>query len=91
MTAQQERILVVEGDHAVADLISRQTLKPLCFRVKVIRDAPMALQEVKNFLPDIMIVNLDLPGLSGKDLLVALSSQGVDLPVILSLSFPLYG
>jgi len=82
MIAQQERILVVEGDHSVSDLISRQTLKPLGFRVKVIRDAPMALQEVKTFLPDIMIVNLDLPGLSGKDLLVALSSQGVDLPVI---------
>jgi len=82
MSTQQERILVVEGDPAVSDLISRQTLKPLGFQVKVLHDAPRAIQEAKNFYPEIMIVNLSLPGLSGKDLLVALSSQGIKIPVI---------
>jgi FixJ family two-component response regulator len=83
MDIEQERILVVEGDHQISDLISRQTLKPLGYQVKVIHDAPSALQEVKRFLPDIMIVNLNLPGLSGKDLLVALSSQRINIPVII--------
>jgi signal transduction histidine kinase/DNA-binding response OmpR family regulator len=77
-----ERILVVEGDPEVSDLIARQALKPLGFQVRVIRDAPRALQEALNFAPDIIIVNLNLPGLSGKDLLVALSSQGMSIPVI---------
>lgn len=82
MTLKYERILVVEDDPEISDLIARQSLKPLGFQVKVIHDAPRALQEAMNFAPDIMIVNLDLPGLSGKDLLVALSSQGMSVPVI---------
>jgi signal transduction histidine kinase/FixJ family two-component response regulator len=82
MSTYQERILVVEGDPGVSDLIARQTLEPLGFQVKVIRNAPGALQEAVSFIPDIMIVNLNLPGLSGKDLLVALSSQGLSIPVI---------
>jgi len=82
MSTYQERILVVEGDPGVSDLIARQTLEPLGFQVRVIRNVPGALQEAVSFIPDIMIVNLNLPGLSGKDLLVALSSQGLSIPVI---------
>jgi signal transduction histidine kinase/FixJ family two-component response regulator len=82
MSTYQERILVVEGDPGVSDLIARQTLEPLGFQVRVIRNVPEALQEATSFIPDIMIVNLNLPGLSGKDLLVALSSQGLSIPVI---------
>jgi two-component system NtrC family sensor kinase len=34
--------------------------------------------------PDLIIMELDLPGLSGKDLMVALNSQGFDAPVIVT-------
>ena len=30
--------------------------------------------------PDAIIVNLDMPGLSGKDLMIALTAQRVDTP-----------
>jgi signal transduction histidine kinase/CheY-like chemotaxis protein len=78
----QERILIVEGNPEVSDLIARQALKPLGYQVKVIHEAPKAIQEAIRYVPDILIVNLKLPGLSGKDLLVALSSQGMVMPVI---------
>lgn len=82
MKAQLERILVVENDPEIIDLITRQTLQALGYRVEVALGAPNALQQAAHFSPDIIIANLQLPGLSGKDLLVALSSQGLNVPVI---------
>ncbi|OGO28058.1 MAG: hypothetical protein A2Z16_04170 [Chloroflexi bacterium RBG_16_54_18] len=82
MGNQQEKILLVESSHKNSDLIARQTLVPLGYRVKVASSVPTALQETVRFSPDLIITNLKLPGLSGKDLLVALTSQGLELPVI---------
>ena len=82
MSTTRERILVVEADPEISDLIARQALRPMGYQVKVFSVAPKAIQEAVRLSPDVMIVNLNLPGLSGKDLLVALSSQGLDMPVI---------
>ncbi len=82
MNTQPERILLVENDPENGDLISRQTLQPLGYRVQVVGAAAQAIQEAVRFAPDVIIANLKLPGLSSKDLLVALSSQGMDVPVI---------
>jgi len=82
MSSSRERILIVEGDLDTSDLIARQALKPLGYQVKVIHEAPMAIQEAIKFVPDILIVNLNLPGLSGKDLLIAFASQGMTMPAI---------
>ena len=82
MSTERERILLVESDPEVGDLIARQTLKPLGYKVEIVKVASTAIQAAIRFSPDVIIVNLDLPGLSGKDLLVALASQGVDTPVI---------
>jgi len=82
MTVPQERILLVENDLETSDLIARQALKPLGYQVKVEGDGTIALQEAIRFSPDVVLVNMNLPGLSGKDLMVALSSQGIKIPVI---------
>ena len=77
-----ERILVVENDPDVIDLIARQTLQAMDFRVEISQGAPEAIQQAARYSPDVIIANLNLPGLSGKDLLVALNSQGLEIPVI---------
>lgn len=82
MSNSQERILIVEDDPDISDLIARQVLRPLGYRVKLVYEAPLAIQAVMSFEPDVMIVNLNLSGLSGKDLMVALSAQGLEIPVI---------
>jgi signal transduction histidine kinase/DNA-binding response OmpR family regulator len=82
MANSQERILLVESDLEISDLIARQALKPLGYQVKVVGDGTSALQEAVRLSPDVVLVNMNLPGLSGKDLLVALSSQGHETPVI---------
>jgi two-component system NtrC family sensor kinase len=82
MRTSRERILLVESDPEISDLISRQTLQTMGYQVQVARAASQAIQDVGRFLPDIIITNLNLPDLSGKDMLVALNSQGISAPVI---------
>jgi DNA-binding response OmpR family regulator len=82
MTTPQERILLVENDPQLIDLIYHQTLRPMGYRVKVVGTASAAIQEAVKFSPDLIIASLNLSGLSGKDLIVALSSQGTEVPVI---------
>src|SRR5512139_193561 len=82
MALSAERILVVESDPDVSDLIARQALKPLGYQISVATDAASAIRQAVQAAPDLIISNLVLPGLSGKDLLVALSSQGISAPFI---------
>ena len=77
-----EKILLVESDPDISDLIARQSLQPLGYQVNVASDAGAALKQAVQTPPDLVIANLSLPGLSGKDLLVALTSQGVETPLI---------
>jgi DNA-binding response OmpR family regulator len=77
-----ERVLVVESDPDISDLISRQALQPLGYQVSVAADAGSAVRQALQFQPDVILAALNLQGLSGKDLLVAFSSQGITTPII---------
>lgn len=77
-----ERVVVVESDPDISDLIARQALQPLGYQVTVVSDASAVLQQALQTPPDLLIANLSLPGLNAKDLMVALSSQGVNVPLV---------
>jgi DNA-binding response OmpR family regulator len=78
-----EHILLVESDLNIIDLVARQTLQTLGYYVDVANNAVQALRLAILTPPDLIITNLNLPDLSGKDLLVALTSQGITAPIIL--------
>ena len=82
MAKDKELILLIENDPDISDLIARQALIPLGYRVKVVRDANKALKASMKLAPDLVIANLNSTGLSGKDLLVAFTAQNFDFPVI---------
>ena len=82
MADRKDRILVVESNPAIRDLLVRQTLLVQGYQVREVSDASAAIPQSVDFSPDLLIINLHLPGLSGKDLLVALSAQGIAIPVI---------
>ncbi len=80
----RERILIVDEDLDVLDLLSRQVLIPLGYEVATADDTGSAIQQAVSFSPDLIIASLTLPGLSGKDLLVALRSQGVEVSMLVT-------
>jgi len=82
MPSTNVRILLVESDPEICDLISRQALQPLGYQVLVVSEASKAIQQVIKFTPDLIISNINLLGLNGKDLMVVLTSQSMQTPLI---------
>lgn len=82
MAPSGDRILLVEHDPEISDLIARQALRSVGYQVDVVADATSAIKHAVQTPPDLIIANLNLPGLSAKDLLIALSSQGVNTPLL---------
>ena len=80
---KRDRILIVESDPLICDFVSRQALQAVGYQTFVVGDASTAIGRVVQLLPDLIISDLNLPGLSGKDLMVALTSQGLNIPVII--------
>lgn len=78
----KERVLVVDEDSEVLDLLTRQVLEPMGYETAEASNAGSAIQSALNFAPDLILASLTLPGLSGKDLLVALRSQGIEVPML---------
>lgn len=78
MPTQIEKILVVDEDPEVLDLVAQQVLKPMGYQVAVAQDGNKALQIANQMRPDIIITALGLPGLSGRDLLAALQAEGLE-------------
>lgn len=82
MASSGDRILLVEHDPEISDLIARQALKSVGYHVDVVSDSSAAIKKSLQNPPDLIIANLNLPGLSAKDMLIALSSQGVNTPLM---------
>jgi len=62
-----ERILVVEDDASIRSGL-RLTLEMECFDVQEAGEGTTALELVRSFRPDVVILDLMLPGISGFDL-----------------------
>src|ERR1044071_6397090 len=82
MASAGDRILLVENNPKISDLIARQTLIPTGYSVDVVADSNSAVKQALLTHPDLIIADLNLPGLSAKDLLIALASQGVKTPLL---------
>ena len=77
-----ERILVVEDDaHLAAGL--RYNLEKAGYLVSHAASGPEGLQLARESRPDLIVLDLMLPGLHGFDLLGALRADGVRTPVII--------
>jgi len=75
-------ILIVDDDPDVRDLLREGVFAGDEFRVLEARDGPDALTLLGQESPDLILLDLVLPGLSGMDVLVAFASHGVQAPVI---------
>ena len=83
MASAGDRILLVEDDPEISDLIARQALIPGGYQVDVLADSTAAIQQALLAPPDLIVADLNLPGLNAKDLLVAFAAQGIETPVLI--------
>ena len=60
----KQKILIVDDDENIAELISLYMTKE-CFETKIVHDGESALTEAANFSPDLILLDLMLPGIDG--------------------------
>ena len=82
MSPAPERILLVESDPDISQVIARQALRPLGYDVTVLTNAADGIEAALADPPDLIIANLNLPDLGGKDVLAAISAKGVNAPLV---------
>jgi DNA-binding response OmpR family regulator len=81
-TTDTGRVLVVEDDDAVRVAVDRG-LGVHGFDVSAVADAEAALSSVARRRPDVMIVDVGLPGMSGIELCTRLRGSAIDTPILI--------
>ena len=82
MNDQRDTILIVDNDAEVRALLREHVLTSQAFGVLEAKDGPDALLIASQRHPDLILLDIHLPGLSGNDLLVGFKSQGYRGPLI---------
>lgn len=80
MTSKQ-KILIVDDDNNIAELISLYLTKE-CFETKIVNDGEQALREFDSFHPDLLLLDLMLPGIDGYQVCRELRHTS-DVPIIM--------
>lgn len=82
MSEQTDTVLIVDDDPETRALLAEQVLSAPHFHILEAQDGPDALRLFHQQTPDLVLLDLELPGLSGRDMLVALRAQGYRGPLI---------
>ena len=75
------RVLVVEDDESIADVL-RRTLRQEGHEVRSSVDGVEALQAAEEFVPDLVILDLGLPGLDGVEVCRRMRADS-DVPILI--------
>ena len=76
------RILLVEDDRSIASFVEPE-LEHTGFQVRCAYDGPSGLEEAQRFRPELIVLDIMLPGLDGVGLLKRLRQEGNRVPVIM--------
>ena len=77
----KQKILIVDDDNNIAELIALYLTKE-CFETKIVNDGEEALKEFVSFRPDLIILDLMLPGVDGFEICREVRSQK-NTPIIM--------
>ena len=80
MVAKQ-KILIVDDDNNIAELISLYLTKE-CFETKIVNDGELALKEFQTFRPNLILLDLMLPGIDGFEICREIRHTS-DVPIIM--------
>lgn len=79
--ATKQKILIVDDDENIAELISLYMTKE-CFDTMIVGDGESALAAVNSFAPDLILLDLMLPGIDGYQVCREVRSKS-SLPIIM--------
>ncbi|HZD11737.1 MAG TPA: response regulator [Candidatus Binatia bacterium] len=82
-TGKRERVLVVDDAREIREFLTEYILEPQGFEVLTASDGLEGLQLAFSEQPDLLIVDVQMPNMSGLELLRRLRLRRVDIPAIL--------
>ena len=77
----KQKILIVDDDNNIAELISLYLTKE-CFETRIVNDGEQALKEFSVFQPDLILLDLMLPGIDGYQVCREIRHTS-DVPIIM--------
>ena len=77
----KQKILIVDDDNNIAELISLYLTKE-CFETKIVNDGELALKEFQTFRPNLILLDLMLPGIDGYQVCREIRHTS-DVPIIM--------
>ena len=89
MTEERRTILVVDDEESIRFLY-RDELEEEGYRVIVARDGEEALRKVRDESPDLVTLDIRMPGMDGIEVLQKIKGRYRDLPVIMSTAYGEY-
>ena len=79
--ASKQKILIVDDDNNIAELISLYLTKE-CYDTKIVNDGEEAVREFHSFQPNLILLDLMLPGMDGFAVLEHIRGESCETPVI---------
>ena len=79
--ATKQKILIVDDDENIAELISLYMTKE-CFETMMVHDGESALTAIDTFEPDLMLLDIMLPGMDGYQVCREVRNR-MNLPIIM--------
>ena len=79
--AVKQKILIVDDDNNIAELISLYLTKE-CFECMIVGDGEAALQAARTFSPNLILLDLMLPGMDGYEVCREIRHKS-DVPIIM--------
>lgn len=80
---EKRKILIVDDDANIAELIALYLTKE-CFQCEIAEDGESALKKHQSFQPDLMLLDVMLPGIDGYDVLREIRKQYTTPIIMLS-------
>ena len=77
----KQRILIVDDDNNIAELISLYLVKE-CYETLIVNDGESALKKITEFGPDLMLLDIMLPGIDGYEVCRRVRTTS-ELPIIM--------
>src|SRR5206468_8937132 len=78
-----EEILIIDDSQQICAMLAEYVLPELGYSSAIANTGRQGLNRLRQKLPDLILLDLQLPDISGLDLLRLIAQEGYDVPVIL--------
>jgi len=82
-----ERVLIIDDSDEVRDIIANLILEPAGYRVLTANNGSDGFRMVREEQPDLVILDEQMPGMTGIQVLRAMRDQSIQIPVIFMTAF----